>query len=78
MSEVENLDGGSKLEDSMRAYLITSGTIFTLIVAAHILRGFAEGWSHVLRDPFFVLFTVLAAGLSGWAFVILRSSTKHP
>ncbi len=62
----------------MRAYVITSGTIFTLIVAAHILRAFAEGWSHVLRDPFFVLFTVLAAGLSAWAFLIVRASAKHP
>jgi len=47
----------------MKAYLITTGTVFGLITAAHIWRMFAEG-SHLATDAVFLLLTVLAAGLS--------------
>ena len=55
----------------MRAYVITSGTIFGLLVAAHVLRIFAEG-SRVARDPWYVLSTVIAAALCVWAFRVVR------
>lgn len=54
----------------MRAYIITTGAIFALITIAHIARLATE--SHVLREPIFLLLTILAAALSVWAFVILR------
>jgi hypothetical protein len=54
----------------MKAYLITTGTVFALIVGAHIARGVAEGW-YVLEDPWFIGLTLLAAGLSGWAWRLL-------
>ena len=56
----------------MKAYVVTSGVIFGLVTLAHILRVFAEG-SHVASDPWFVLLTVAAAALSGWAWRVLRS-----
>lgn len=59
----------------MRAYVITSGSIFGLIVVAHILRAIAEGFSHVARDPFFMAFTVIAAALTAWAVRVLQSPT---
>jgi hypothetical protein len=55
----------------MKAYLITTGIIFALIVAAHILRAIAEG-PQVVKDPFFILLTLLAAGLSVWACRLLK------
>lgn len=55
----------------MKAYLVTSGTIFGLITLAHIARFFAEG-KRVATDPVFLLLTVLAAALCGWAWVLLR------
>jgi uncharacterized membrane protein len=57
----------------MRAYVLTSGSIFGVIVLAHIWRIFLE--PHVLREPFWVLITLAAAGLTLWAFRILRLST---
>jgi hypothetical protein len=50
----------------MKAYLVTTGTIFGLVTAAHVWRAVAE--SHALaRDPSFIVLTLLAAGLCGWA-----------
>jgi hypothetical protein len=58
----------------MKAYLVTTGVVFALITLAHILRLFAEG-PRLAKDPFFILLTVLAAGLSVWAWRLLRSSS---
>jgi hypothetical protein len=55
----------------MKAYLITSGTLFGLLVVAHILRIIVEGL-RVVRDPWFVLFTIAGAALAIWAFRLLR------
>ena len=54
----------------MKAYIITSGAIFALITIAHIAHIAME--THVLREPFFLILTLLAAALSIWAFVVLR------
>lgn len=54
----------------MKAYIVTSGAIFALITIAHIAHIAME--THVLREPFFVLLTLLAAALSIWAFLVLR------
>jgi hypothetical protein len=50
---------------------MTSGTIFFLLVLAHVLRVFAEG-PGVMRDPFFAIATLLAAALGIWAIRVLR------
>ena len=59
----------------MKAYLLTSGAIFALITAAHIWRVLAES-SALARDPWFILITVFAAGLSVWAFRLLQLSKR--
>jgi len=59
----------------MKAYLITTGTVFGLITLAHIARVFAEGL-HRATDPVFILLTLLAAGLSVWAWCLLKRSSR--
>lgn len=55
----------------MRAYLLVTGTVFGLIVVAHVWRAVSE--SHRLaRDPGFVALTLVATGLSVWAFTLAR------
>jgi tellurite resistance protein TehA-like permease len=55
----------------MTAYLITTGTVFGLITLAHIWRIAQEG-SRLLTEPGYLLLTIAAAGLSAWAWVLLR------
>jgi hypothetical protein len=56
----------------MTAFLTTSGTIFGLIVIAHLARIAFE--PHLARDPWFIVTTVVAAGLSVWAWgLVVRS-----
>ncbi len=58
----------------LKPFLLVTGVIFALIVAAHIWRIVAE--SHALvREPWFMLLTVLAAVMSAWAF---RLATRTP
>jgi len=55
----------------MKAYLVTTGIIFALITLAHLVRIGME-WPHLLAEPDFVLLTFLSAGLSVWAWRLLR------
>lgn len=55
----------------MKAYLITTGTVFGLIILAHIGRVVQEG-SHLAKEPSFILATVIAAALAIWAIALLR------
>jgi hypothetical protein len=59
----------------MKAYLITTGTVFGLIVLAHICRIFAEG-PRLAKEPVFLLLTFVAAGLSIWAWLLLVRSSR--
>ena len=59
----------------MKAYLITTGTVFALITLAHIWRAIAEG-TRMAKDPFFIILTLLAAGLSFWAWRLLLRSRR--
>jgi hypothetical protein len=59
----------------MKAYIITSGSIFGLITLAHIARIFAEG-PHLAADPFFIFLTILAASLCFWAWRVLKLSSR--
>jgi hypothetical protein len=69
----------------MKAYLITTGTIFALITLAHLART-AELARRVATDPWdvasFTALTLLAAGLSVWAWSLVRrlsrSSPRSP
>ena len=59
----------------MRAFLLVVGTVFGLIVVAHIARMVAEPAR--LTDPWFWLLTILAAGLGGWAFYLFAASRRR-
>jgi len=55
----------------MKAYLLTTGTVFGLLTIVHIWRVIAES-SALARDPWFILITLLSAGLCLWAFRLFR------
>ena len=59
----------------MKAYVITSGVVFGLLVVAHIWRVFEEG-SAVTKNPFFIASTLLAAALFIWACRTLRTMSR--
>lgn len=63
----------------MKAYLITTGTLFALIALAHLLRTIVE-WSRLTNDPWFFLegpgLGVVAGALCLWAWRLLRLSTN--
>jgi hypothetical protein len=59
----------------LRAYVGITGLAFALIFAAHLARVYAEG-SGLLRDPFFILITAAALGLSVWAVVLLSRPAR--
>jgi hypothetical protein len=54
----------------MKAYLITTGTVFALLVVAHLWRIVAESRS-LATEPDFIVITLAAAGLSIWAWRLL-------
>ena len=59
----------------MKAYLLTTGIAFGLIVVAHVWRVIAESPS-LARDPGFIVLTVIAAGMCGWAFYLVRVTAR--
>lgn len=59
----------------MRSYLFTTGTLFALLVAAHVWRIVAESRA-LLHQPDFVIITLVAAGFSAWAFRLLRLTPR--
>lgn len=60
----------------MKAYLITTGSIFALLVVAHIWRIVAES-RQLATEPDFIIITIIAAAMSGWAWRLLWRS-KSP
>ncbi len=59
----------------MKAYLITTGGIFGLVTVAHIWRMVVES-SLLAREPWYILLTVLAAGMCVWAVRLLRGVAR--
>jgi hypothetical protein len=55
----------------MKAYVITTAVVFVLITLSHIARLFAEG-PHLLKQPVFVLTSILALALVVWAGRVFR------
>lgn len=53
----------------MKSYLVVTGAVFAAVVVLHLARLVVEG-AQILRDPFFVISTGLAAVLCGWAAVL--------
>jgi hypothetical protein len=59
----------------MRAYVITTGVIFALLVVAHVWRMVAEA-PRLASDPGFLVLTLIAAALSVWAALVLRREPR--
>ena len=59
----------------MRVYVMTTGTLFGLLVLVHLWRMIEERHS-LATDPWFLLITLVAAGLSVWAWWLLRGSAR--
>jgi hypothetical protein len=63
----------------VKAYLVTTGSLFALIGLAHFLRTIAE-WPRLGAEPWFLLqgpgLGVVAASLSFWAWRLLRLSAR--
>jgi len=55
----------------MKAYVMTTGSVFGLIVLAHLWRVVEEG-PQLAMDPFYILLTAAAAALCVWAWRLLR------
>ena len=55
----------------MRAYLVTTATLFSLIAVLHAWRAIEERGS-LASDPWFVIITAVAAVLAGWGISLLR------
>lgn len=59
----------------MRAHVITTGIVFAVLVAVHVLRAIEEG-PQLLKEPPFILTTLAAAALFVWAISLLRRSPR--
>jgi hypothetical protein len=55
----------------MKAYVTTTGALFSLLVLVHIWRAIAEG-APMYQNLFYILVTVACAALAAWAW-LLRS-----
>jgi len=59
----------------MRAYIATTGVLFALLTLAHVVRGFQE--THLAREPWFWLVTIIPAVLAVWALRIFRRAAPR-
>lgn len=60
----------------MKAYLATTGILFVLLAVAHVVRVVQE--RHLASDPVFIVTTILALGLAGWALRLYRGAPRKP
>ena len=59
----------------MKAYLITTGTLFGLLTMVHLWRVIEE-WPHLGTDSWFLIITLVAAALCVWAWRLFRVSPR--
>jgi hypothetical protein len=59
----------------MKAYVMTTGAVFGLIVVAHIWRVAEEGVA-LAKDPLYIALTLAAAGFCFWAWRLLRLTSR--
>jgi multisubunit Na+/H+ antiporter MnhG subunit len=64
---------------ALKAYLVTTGTLFGLLAVLHLWR-VVEMWHRLATDPWFVLgatgITVVAGALCLWAWRLLWTSAR--
>jgi len=56
----------------VKAFLAVVGTVFGLVVVAHVARMFAE--PRMAAEPWFWILTVISAVLSAWAWRLFWTS----
>jgi hypothetical protein len=65
----------------VKAYLITTGTIFALVTLAHLART-PEIWSRRASDPWFfwsfALLTLISASMAVWAWMLWPARRQQP
>ncbi|HMC54077.1 MAG TPA: hypothetical protein VKH19_02805 [Gemmatimonadaceae bacterium] len=54
----------------MRIYVAVTGGLFLLLAGIHVAHVFAE--PNMAREPFFIVVTLLALGMAGWAVALFR------
>jgi hypothetical protein len=59
----------------MKAYVITTGAVFGLLLVAHIWRAIEEGPA-LVKDPFYIVITIAAGVLCLWAWRVLRQMSR--
>ena len=63
----------------MKAYLITTGSLFGVLAVAHLLRTIVE-WRRLAVDPWFFLegpgIGIVAGAVAIWAWRLLRRSPR--
>ena len=60
---------------TMRAYLLTTGTLFGILTVAHIWRVIAESRA-LATEPWYVAITIVSAALCVWAFRLVRLAPR--
>lgn len=58
----------------MKAYVVTTGILFALLVFAHIWRGAIE--PQLRTDPAFLGMSLLCVALCGWSVAVFRRLPK--
>jgi hypothetical protein len=58
----------------MRIYVAVTGLLFLALAGIHVARVFAE--PNVAREPFFIVVTLMALGMAGWALVVFRRTPR--
>ena len=59
----------------MKAYVVTTGSLFALLAAVHIWRAIVEGPS-LATQPTFVIPSAVAVGLAIWSWRVFRTLRK--
>jgi hypothetical protein len=58
----------------MKNYIMTTGVLFGVVTLAHLLRVVEE--RQLATEPWYVIMTLITAGLSVWAWLLLRPSAR--
>lgn len=58
----------------MKAYVLTTGSIFVLVTLAHVWRMADE--PDMAKQPWYLALTVATAGLAAWAWTLLRRPAR--
>ena len=61
----------------MKTYVITTGTIFTLLTLAHIARMVSESWMFA-KEPIYLAITFTAAAMATWAWWLVVKTKSAP